>query len=159
MDTFDYGALCVLERDAHSLGNTKLTVSDFADLCHKYYNWGWMRGYGGAIACLQDNVLFLTPEHVQKDRMEAEHIFIFDLGSRTIQQAPINLQPTLCSTVFSAILQETGCSTIIHTHSAAARIVCKITDLPFFEISHRHYLKKVPFPCDPNMLSTGDTLA
>ncbi|CAI4228320.1 unnamed protein product [Auanema sp. JU1783] len=146
------------ERKHQALANPKLTALDFSYVCQRYYKYGWMRGCGGAMACLQGNILFVTPEDVQKDRLTPKQIFILNVETKILEQSPPELQPTLSCPIFTALMLATRCATVIHTNSPVARAICRLSKKPYFEISHREHLSQVPFPVYDNLLSNTNTM-
>ena len=46
------------------------------ELCRLFYTLGWVTGTGGGVAMVHDGCYFLAPSGVQKERIEAEDLFV-----------------------------------------------------------------------------------
>ncbi|CAI4232591.1 unnamed protein product [Auanema sp. JU1783] len=144
----------------NSFSRQKLTSSVFAELMQNFYDLGWMRGSGGAMGCLQEELLFISPSALQKERIISDDLLIYDVEKKTAVQLPKDTQPSSCAPLFSLIMNATGCSTVIHTHSSSANLITQLLgNSCFYEISHQEYLKGVWNPFTGKTLANTDTLS
>ena len=121
-----------------------MTVELFVELLHSFYEQGWMRGTGGAMAVRQGNTLIVSPSSLQKDRMKSVDLFVYNLEAKSLSSRPPNARISVssCGVLFTLIMSLTGTQCVIHTHSKAANLITQLLkDEDAFEISHQEYIK------------------
>ena len=121
-----------------------MTVELFVELLHSFYEQGWMRGTGGAMAVRQGNTLIVSPSSLQKDRMKSVDLFVYNLEAKSLSSRPPNsrISVSSCGVLFTLIMSLTGTQCVIHTHSKAANLITQLLkDEDAFEISHQEYIK------------------
>lgn len=81
------------------------------DLCHKFYQQGWVGGTGGGMSIKADDLIVMAPSGVQKERMVPDDMFVLD------QQGTVLIEPKArpapykppklseCSPLFMAVKQ------------------------------------------------------
>lgn len=79
------------------------------DLCHNFYEQGWVGGTGGGMSIKTDDLIVMAPSGVQKERMAPTDMFVLDthgnvLCDPTPRPAPYK-PPKLseCSPLFMAV--------------------------------------------------------
>ncbi|ULT80485.1 hypothetical protein L5515_016683 [Caenorhabditis briggsae] len=87
-----------------------MTLENFTKLMVQFYDLGWMRGSGGAMGCISGNELMISPSALQKERIEKQDVFVYDISQKTEVQRPANkrIAVSSCSVLFSLIMKETG---------------------------------------------------
>ena len=81
------------------------------DLCHNFYQQGWVGGTGGGMSIKADDLIVMAPSGVQKERMVPDDMFVLD------QQGTVLIEPVArpapykppklseCSPLFMAVKQ------------------------------------------------------
>ncbi|ULT80482.1 hypothetical protein L3Y34_010800 [Caenorhabditis briggsae] len=137
-----------------------MTLENFTKLMVQFYDLGWMRGSGGAMGCISGNELMISPSALQKERIEKQDVFVYDISQKTEVQRPANkrIAVSSCSVLFSLIMKETGSECVIHTHSKSANFITQLIKGDTFEISHQEYIKGIYDPFSGKALKYSDTL-
>ncbi|XGW33370.1 hypothetical protein V3C99_017648 [Haemonchus contortus] len=138
-----------------------MTLELFVELMIQFYKMGWMRGTGGALGCIANGKLFVSPSALQKERLKTSDIFVYDLQSKQLVQRPLssNVEVSSCAPLFSLIMRQTGSKCVIHTHGKNANFITQLIKGNMFEISHQEYIKGVYDPFTGKTFSYDDTLA
>ncbi|PIO58774.1 hypothetical protein TELCIR_19783 [Teladorsagia circumcincta] len=58
------------ENFLHSPDEEPMNLDLFVELMVQFYDMGWMRGTGGAMGCVADDKLFISPSALQKERLK-----------------------------------------------------------------------------------------
>lgn len=134
------------------MSNDELVISEdplhpanlICELCRNFYDNGWVTGTGGGISIRDDNLIYLAPSGVQKERMKPENIFVkkFD-DQKDYVRKPIDLKPSACTPLFLSSYNLRQSGACIHTHSQAAVIVSLLYDREF-RISNIEQIKALP---------------
>ncbi|VDL72611.1 unnamed protein product [Nippostrongylus brasiliensis] len=148
------------ENFLHSHEDEPMNLERFVDLMVQFYEIGWMRGSGGAMGCVADDKLLISPSALQKERLKTLDIFVYDLQSKQQVQRPINskIAVSSCSVLFSLVMNKTGSKCVIHTHGKAANLITQLIKSDSFEISHQEYIKGVYDPFTGKNFNYDDTL-
>ena len=79
------------------------------DLCHNFYEQGWVGGTGGGMSIKTDDLIVMAPSGVQKERMIPADMFVLDTHGNVLcdpipRPAPYKT-PKLseCSPLFMAV--------------------------------------------------------
>ncbi|KAK5985383.1 hypothetical protein GCK32_015535, partial [Trichostrongylus colubriformis] len=54
----------------HSHDEEPMNLELFVELMVRFYEIGWMRGTGGAMGCIANDKLFISPSALQKERLK-----------------------------------------------------------------------------------------
>lgn len=113
-------------------------------LCKHFYYNGWVTGTGGGLSIKQDNLIYLAPSGVQKERMVPENIFVKDFNDQTDYiRIPKGLKPSACTPLFLSSYNLRKAGACIHTHSQAAVMVSLLYSKEF-RISNIEQVKALP---------------
>lgn len=113
------------------------------ELCRLFYTNGWVTGTGGGISIREDNLVYLAPSGVHKERMVPQDLFVMDFQTREYIERPLQYKPSACTPLFMAAYTQRGAGACIHTHSQAAVLVTKLCQKEF-RISHVEQIKAIP---------------
>ncbi|GMM37402.1 methylthioribulose 1-phosphate dehydratase [Saccharomycopsis crataegensis] len=115
-------------------------------LCKNFYTNGWVTGTGGGISIRDkpNNLIYLAPSGVQKERMLPENIFVkhFDHQDQYVR-VPQGLKPSACTPLFLSSYNLRDAGSCIHTHSQAAVMVSLLHGAEF-RISNIEQIKALP---------------
>lgn len=113
------------------------------ELCRLFYDRNWVTGTGGGISIKQDNLVYLAPSGVHKERMKPMDLFVMDYATREYLEKPQQYKPSACTPLFMAAYTKRAAGACIHTHSQWAVLVTKMFDTEF-RISHIEQIKAIP---------------
>lgn len=103
-------------------------------LCKTFYANGWVTGTGGGILIRnkEENLVYLAPSGVQKERMVPENIFVMDFRNQErYLRIPQGLKPSACTPLFLEAYNIRDAGACIHTHSSAAVLVTLLFEKEF----------------------------
>ncbi|KIR58108.1 methylthioribulose-1-phosphate dehydratase [Cryptococcus bacillisporus CA1873] len=126
------------------------------DLCREFYKLGWVTGTGGGISIRKDDVVYLAPSGVQKERIKPEHIFVLPFAQSSVPKpgskrdfvripSKKGLNESQCTPLFWNAFTMREAGACIHTHSQHAVLLTLLLprDSPSFRISHQEMIKGV----------------
>ncbi|KAJ2725575.1 Methylthioribulose-1-phosphate dehydratase [Coemansia sp. Benny D115] len=113
------------------------------ELCRLFYQLGWVTGTGGGISIRKQDLVYVAPSGVQKERLEPTDLFVLALGTRQILRSPPPpIKPSACTPLFYNAYDRRGAGACIHTHSQNAVLVTMLYDTEF-TISHQEMIKGI----------------
>eukprot|EP01102_Stenamoeba_stenopodia_P022304 TRINITY_DN923_c0_g5_i1.p1 TRINITY_DN923_c0_g5~~TRINITY_DN923_c0_g5_i1.p1 ORF type:complete len:237 (-),score=71.28 TRINITY_DN923_c0_g5_i1:64-774(-) len=114
------------------------------ELCNLMYHQGWVTGTGGGISIKHDNLIYIAPSGVQKERMKPEDLFVLTPEQEVLSSPPPEkgFKPSQCTPLFfnAYLLRDAGA--VIHTHSQHAVMVTLLYDKDF-RITHQEMIKGI----------------
>jgi len=113
------------------------------ELCKLFYNLGWVTGTGGGISIRKDELIYIAPSGVQKERMKPQDIFVLLLSTREVLRAPPVYQPSACTPLFYNSYTIRNAGACIHTHSQNAVMATLIYPGEEFAITHQEMIKGI----------------
>ncbi|EHQ06393.1 methylthioribulose 1-phosphate dehydratase [Leptonema illini] len=88
-------------------------------LCRNFYQLGWVSGTGGGISVRRDDIVYMAPSGVQKEKITGEDLFILSRqGEILVRPANEALKLTECAPLFSAAYELRDAGAVIHSHSS-----------------------------------------
>ncbi|TFK23067.1 Methylthioribulose-1-phosphate dehydratase [Coprinopsis marcescibilis] len=138
------------------------------ELCAAFYHLGWVTGTGGGISIRQNEIVYIAPSGVQKERIKPTDIFVlpYPEPERTdpnidrffLRRPGRNLKESACTPLFwnSFTLRDAG--SCIHTHSQHAVMATLLWPGEVFKISHLQMIKGIRLAGTGKALSYLDTL-
>lgn len=120
------------------------------ELCRMFYNNGWVTGTGGGISIKENDLIYLAPSGVQKERMKPENMFVMSFKTKEYIRKPLTLKPSACTPLFMSSYTMRNAGACIHTHSQNA-VMCTLLFDKVFEISSIEQIKALP-----RITSTGN---
>jgi len=122
------------------------------ELCAKFWTLGWVTGTGGGASIRNDDLVYLAPSGVEKERMKAEDIYVLELSkqldpkNRIYTRSPSNLKPSQCTPLFISAFTKRNAGCCIHTHSQWAVLVTLLLETQpssttMFEINNIEQIK------------------
>lgn len=127
------------------------------ELCKLFYEQGWVTGTAGGMSIKEGNLMYFAPSGVQKERMNAVDMFIYDTESKTYVAKPEIYKPSACTPLFMACYEQRGAGACIHTHSQNAVMASLLWDAEF-RVANIEQIKAIPKVTEPGNLSFFDTL-
>jgi methylthioribulose-1-phosphate dehydratase len=84
-----------------------------------FYRLGWVSGTGGGISIRRNQIVFMAPSGVQKEKIQPKDIFILDL-EENILKYPENqaLKLTECAPLFFSAYELRDAGAVHHSHSS-----------------------------------------
>jgi len=147
------------------------------ELCRQFYELKWVTGTGGGVAMVYEGDYYLAPSGVQKERMQADDLFV--LRDPTAEQlsavtpfpllpgrpiltlasppAARRYGPSQCTPLFFEAFTQRAARACIHTHSQAAMLVTLLCDREF-RITHQEMIKGIRVGSTPASLRYFDEL-
>jgi methylthioribulose-1-phosphate dehydratase len=116
---------------------------------------GWVTGTGGGISIRRGEEIFIAPSGVQKERMEAEDMFVMDVtGEKQLSAPPVHkgFTPSQCTPLFFNAYKMRDAGAVIHTHSQHAVMVTLLWEKEF-RITHQEMIKGIKRGFGPNAKS------
>lgn len=109
------------------------------ELCASFYTLGWVTGTGGSISIRHGARTFMAPSGVQKERMQAQDIFVLDTDGEVLYgPQPLPGKPRLklsqCAPLFHHAFTLRGAGACIHTHDLNA-VLCTLQSATEFRIT------------------------
>ena len=127
------------------------------ELCRLFYDHGWVTGTGGGISIKKDNLIYIAPSGVQKERMLPENMFVMDHETKEYARRPEVYKPSACTPLFMSAYDLRGAGACIHTHSQAA-VMCTLLYEKEFRIANIEQIKAIPKVVEAGYLGFFDTL-
>lgn len=127
------------------------------ELCRLFYNNGWVTGTGGGISVKKDNLIYVAPSGVQKERLVPENMFVIDHETKAVLRRPEIYKPSACTPLFMSAYDMRRAGACIHTHSQAA-VMCTLLYDKEFKISNIEQIKALPKVVEAGYLGFFDTL-
>eukprot|EP00053_Salpingoeca_punica_P014904 m.135892 g.135892 ORF g.135892 m.135892 type:complete len:219 (-) comp16574_c0_seq2:749-1405(-) len=114
------------------------------ELCRLFYTLGWVTGTGGGISIKREGEIFIAPSGVQKERLEADDIFVCDENGVDLWCPPVErrLKKSQCTPLFFNAFRKRRAGACIHTHSQSAVLVTMLCDKEFV-ISNQEMIKGI----------------
>lgn len=106
----------------------------------------YFKGTGGGISLRYNDLIYLAPSGVQKERIESEHLFVQTLAGDTVKEPRKDLRLTRsqCTPLFYAAFELRNARACIHTHSRAAVMVTLLCNGQHeFRITHQEMIKGI----------------
>lgn len=154
------------------------------ELCRLFYGMGWVTGTGGGISIMskEENVVYVAPSGVQKERIMPEDLFKLDPKTAEIVERPLAEGKALalaeacrsksntnnipkpfkqseCTPLFFNAFRMRGAAACIHTHSRNVVLATMLYgDEPEFTLSHVEMIKGIHNPAAKKALMFCDTL-
>ncbi|KAI0042404.1 Methylthioribulose-1-phosphate dehydratase [Auriscalpium vulgare] len=112
------------------------------ELCRGFYHLGWVTGTGGGISIRVGDKVYIAPSGVQKERIQAPHIFVLPFpsphGDRVFLRRPgLHLKESACTPLFWNAFELRDAGSCIHTHSQNAVMATLLWPGDTFRISHQ----------------------
>jgi len=117
------------------------------ELLRLFYDKGWVSGTGGGICAVEaPGRLLLAPTGVHKERVTPDDLFVVDVSSGEVLEAPRNaaLKPSECGEIFRAIIAARGAGSVVHSHALSAVLACDRASDDAIVIEHLEMLKGIP---------------
>jgi len=88
-------------------------------MCRNFYRLGWVSGTGGGISIRKNQIVFMAPSGVQKEKIQPKDIFILDLEGNILKY-PENqaLKLTECAPLFFSAYELRDAGAVLHSHSS-----------------------------------------
>ena len=88
-------------------------------MCRNFYRLGWVSGTGGGISIRRNQIVFMAPSGVQKEKIQPKDIFILDLEGNILKY-PENqaLKLTECAPLFFSAYELRDAGAVLHSHSS-----------------------------------------
>jgi methylthioribulose-1-phosphate dehydratase len=133
------------------------------ELLRLFYQLGWVTGTGGGICIRQEDVVYIAPSGVQKERVQSDQLFVLKVPTPCYPPnaplvAPPHLTPSACTPLFFTAFRvhpRTMCC--IHTHSQHAVMATLLWDKEFV-VTHLEMIKGVRNATTGTSLQYDDTL-
>jgi methylthioribulose-1-phosphate dehydratase len=92
------------------------------ELCRSFYALGWASGTGGGIAIRGADGIYVAPSGVQKERIDAEDVFVLDaarLDGAHVLRGPADpgLRISECQPLFFNAFRDRDAGAALHSHS------------------------------------------
>lgn len=101
------------------------------ELCRNFYQLGWASGTGGGISIRRQDLVYMAPSGVQKERLRPDDIFILDRKGQVIQAPQSDLKISECKPLFMHAYQLRNAGAVLHSHSINAMAATLIYDKTF----------------------------
>ncbi|CAH8361832.1 unnamed protein product [Eruca vesicaria subsp. sativa] len=136
----------------------KETSSLVTELCRHFYTQGWVSGTGGSITIKvhdasipkHEQLIVMSPSGVQKERMEAEDMYILSpkgsiLSAPSPKPYPNKLPKcTDCAPLFMKAYEMRNAGAVIHSHGMESCIVTMLNpQAKEFRITHMEMIKGI----------------
>ncbi|RGB32697.1 methylthioribulose-1-phosphate dehydratase [Rhizophagus diaphanus] len=113
------------------------------ELCKLFYHLGWVTGTGGGISIRKDELVYIAPSGVSKERMKPQDMFVLHLSTRKILRAPPVYRPSACTPLFYNAYTMRNAGACVHTHSQNALMVTLVYPGDEFIITHQEMIKGI----------------
>lgn len=131
---------------------------NIVELCKLLYDQGFMAGTAGGMSVKDGGVIYITPSGVQKERMRANDMTMFDTEKQQYIERPDQIyKPSACVPLFKALHQHVDAGACIHTHSINAVLITLLFKEEF-RISNIENIKAIPKYTEPGNLKNTDTV-
>ncbi|ORY05124.1 methylthioribulose-1-phosphate dehydratase [Basidiobolus meristosporus CBS 931.73] len=137
-------ALAVSDADQLCISNDPLHPSNLIpELCRQFYTLGWVTGTGGGISIRDGELVYIAPSGVQKERIQAQDLFVLAFTTRQLLRAPPVYKPSACTPLFYNAYTMRNAGACIHTHSQSAVMATLLFPGETFEITHQEMIKGI----------------
>ncbi|KAI9596042.1 class II aldolase/adducin N-terminal [Syncephalis fuscata] len=145
-----------MEQQEQAIKNTNaelVTSSDvhhpanlIPELCRLFYQLGWVTGTGGGISIRHNELVYIAPSGVQKERIKPEDLFV--LPYQPYPAPPLRFptkpyKPSACTPLFYNAYRMRNAGACIHTHSQHAVMATLTTNDDKFVITHQEMIKGI----------------
>ncbi|KAJ3416472.1 hypothetical protein HDV05_001630 [Chytridiales sp. JEL 0842] len=114
------------------------------ELCKMMYNLGWVTGTGGGITIKNNDLIYMAPSGVQKERIKPQDLFILHPQTRSVLRTPSTpLKMTQCAPLFFNAYTLRNAGACIHTHSQNAVMATLLFKGEVFRITHQEMIKGI----------------
>jgi methylthioribulose-1-phosphate dehydratase/2,3-diketo-5-methylthio-1-phosphopentane phosphatase len=118
-----------------------------AELCESFYHLGWVTGTGGSISIRHGGRIFMAPSSVQKERMQAQDIYVLDTaGAPVYAPRPLpgkkQLSLSQCSPLFQHAFSLRKAGACIHTHDVSA-VLATLQNGTEWRATHQEMIKGI----------------
>ncbi|CAF1358813.1 unnamed protein product [Didymodactylos carnosus] len=122
------------------------------ELCRLFYSLGWVTGTGGGISLKYNDLIYLAPSGVQKERLQSEHLFVQTVDGKTVCEpsADLKLKRSQCTPLFYNSFHLRNSGACIHTHSKSAVLVTLLYPGIEFRITHQEMIKGIKKDSTPS---------
>jgi methylthioribulose-1-phosphate dehydratase len=126
--------------------NTPLEVADaralIVELCKQFYDQGWVSGTGGGISIRAGNRIVMAPSGVQKERLNADELFVLDLEGQIVERPPEPLKLSACAPLFLHAFHKRNAGAVLHSHSVNAMLATLVSESAF-RVTHLEMMKGI----------------
>jgi methylthioribulose-1-phosphate dehydratase len=128
------------------------------ELCNQFYHLGWVTGTGGGISIKCNDLIYIAPSGVQKERMESDHLYILNLDYQILESPSPSLgfKPSQCTPLFFNAFKLRNAGACIHTHSQNAVLATLVYEKEF-RITHQEMIKGIRKGSSKTNLTYYDT--
>ncbi|XP_043669545.1 probable methylthioribulose-1-phosphate dehydratase isoform X1 [Vespula pensylvanica] len=115
------------------------------ELCQQFYHLGWVTGTGGGISIKHEDKIYIAPSGVQKERINADDIFVQDINGKDLELPPAEkkLKKSQCTPLFMCAYLRRNANAVIHTHSKVALMVTLLWPGKEFRVTHLEMIKGI----------------
>ncbi|KAJ1920864.1 Methylthioribulose-1-phosphate dehydratase [Tieghemiomyces parasiticus] len=129
------------------------------ELCQLFYQLGWTTGTGGGVSIRVDNLVYIAPSGIQKERIIPLDLFVMELStSRVLRAPPAPATPSSCTPLFFNSYRLRNAGACIHTHSPHAVLATLVYSGPTFTIRNQEMIKGIRQGTTGRGLQNHDTL-
>lgn len=115
------------------------------ELCRQFYYLGWVTGTGGGISIKHGEKIYIAPSGVQKERIQAEDLFVQTIDEVDLDGPPPvkQLKKSQCTPLFMNAYTMGDAGAVIHTHSKHAVMATLLFPGTEFRITHQEMIKGI----------------
>lgn len=115
------------------------------ELCRLFYDLGWMTGSGGSLSIKEGDEIYLTPSGVQKERVQADELFVTNLKNEHVDGPPKekNLKRSSCFQLMMPVYRKRDPGAVFHTHSPAAAFISILFPGNEFRVTHQQMIRGI----------------
>jgi methylthioribulose-1-phosphate dehydratase len=125
---------------------TTLEVADaralIVELCRQFYDQGWVSGTGGGISIRAGNRIVMAPSGVQKERLNADELFVLDMEGQIVERPPEPLELSACAPLFLHAFRKRNAGAVLHSHSVNAMLATLVYESAF-QVTHLEMMKGI----------------
>ncbi|MEM1007777.1 MAG: methylthioribulose 1-phosphate dehydratase [Myxococcota bacterium] len=93
------------------------------ELCHHFYHLGWVSGTGGGLTLRREDLIYMAPSGVQKERIHPADIFVLDTEGEVLQgPAQKALKVSACRPLFMHAYKHRKAGAVVHSHGMFAML-------------------------------------
>ncbi|XP_014674960.1 PREDICTED: methylthioribulose-1-phosphate dehydratase-like [Priapulus caudatus] len=87
------------------------------ELCRLFYDIGWVTGTGGGVSIRYEDLIYIAPSGVQKERIKPEDMFVQTIEGEDITVPPPEkkLKKSQCTPLFMNAFTMRAATAVIHT--------------------------------------------
>eukprot|EP01134_Creolimax_fragrantissima_P006330 CFRG6330T1 len=114
------------------------------ELCKLFYSLGWVTGTGGGVSIKHDDLIYIAPSGVQKERLHPQDLFVCNPDETDVAEPPAHkgFKKSQCTPLFFNAYHMRNAGAVIHTHSQNAVLVTLLYDKEF-RITHQEMIKGI----------------